>query len=340
MKIKKKLLLLLGNFLAFFLIVWAFSINDQQTYQDRLNRNGLSADALRVHTKSRETIPSLLTKLSQSGLTNYQVQITAPAHKSVTYVFAAGNYTQLPISSGRMLGDTDFSAPVPFVVVGDAVTEKLYQPANQKYYDTGNRYLSVVGTVGAAKKADINNHVFISLSTDQSMLTRSLRRYTIYIDGTLATTKQKTAKKLFQASRFTKAKYTVAGSNGRQVSPLVWTIAILAIALLLLIGLARAFVDRQRQLLNASRLDRLLYRHLQYGYIRQYFLYGLVGMIAGYVAASSWLYLLSYHQIFVTAALFGLLQAVLVVTAILRTKQRYVLTEAEEDAEEEEENDD
>lgn len=335
MKIKQKLVLLLGNFLAFFLIVWAFSIGDQQTYQDRLNRNGLSAASLRVHTKSRETVPTLLTKLSQSGLTNYQVQIADPLRKNVTYVYGAGDYTQLPISSGRMLTDSDFTAPVPFVVVGDTVTQRLYQPATQKYYYNGHQYLSVVGTVGAAQKADINDHVFISLSTAQSAVKKALRHYTIYIDGTLATTKQKTAKKLFAATRLTKAKYALVSTAQGDVNPLVWTILILASALLLVLLLARYYIQLQRQQLNGSRLDHLLYRHLQYGYIRQYFLYALAGIGGGYFLGSSLLYLLSYQQIFLTVALYGLLQAVLVVAGIMRTKQRHVLTEAEEDEEEE-----
>jgi hypothetical protein len=320
-----------GNLVAFFLIVWAFSISDQQTYQNRLNRNGLSASALRVKTNSKERVATLIQKLADSHLKNYQVQLTDAAHPTVTYVFAQGDYTQLPISSGRMLTDSDFSAPVPFVVAGDAVKDRLYQPANQAYYYDGSRYLSVVGTVGAANSTAINDHIFISLSTAQTTLKGRLRHYTINIDGTLATTKQKVAKQIFKVKSFAKPKYKNSNQTAWAIPPIALTTGILLVALVLTIGIARFFALAEIKQLNDTRLDRTLYRHLTYGYVRQYFFYALVGIGAGYFLGSSRLYLLSYQQIFLTVALYGILQAAMVVVKIVRTKQKHVLTEEEED---------
>ncbi|MFD0897887.1 ABC transporter permease [Loigolactobacillus binensis] len=197
--LKRKSLLVLLLALIAFLGVFFFSQMNRVVYQDLLDHAGLSTNAEVISTKSQESIVTANQKLAaKKQLTDYQVQYHKP-HSRTIFIYGAGSFKTLPLISGRFFSDSDFISPVPMVVVGRNVAKKLYTPTDQSYLKYKGHYLSVIGVVGTKKESRLDNMIFISTSTQQSLSNQSLAHYDIHLDGKPKLQHLGTFQRLFQA---------------------------------------------------------------------------------------------------------------------------------------------
>ncbi|WP_125981607.1 ABC transporter permease [Loigolactobacillus iwatensis] len=179
---RKSMLAVLTAILAF-AGVFFFSQMNRADYQDILDRGGLSTNAYVFKSPKQSSIVALnQTFATQHDLENYQVQYQLP-HSSTVYLYGAGNFKTLPLISGRFFNDSDFKSQIPVAVVGKKVAKKLYSPTEQSYLKYGNRYISVIGVVGNRSSSHLDNRIFISTSTKQSLTPTKVNKFRIVIDG-------------------------------------------------------------------------------------------------------------------------------------------------------------
>ncbi|WP_155287192.1 ABC transporter permease [Lacticaseibacillus zhaodongensis] len=161
-------------------LVW--SQGDQSEYADMLSNGGMSDQALVYHSQSSESLQKTLQKLDASKkMQNYQVQFTISKH--VSYFFAKGSYRSLPLQNGHFFSADDFHSSLPVAVVGSNVAKRLYLTANQKYLHRNGRYINVIGTVGTQQGNALNDHEFISASTESDNGGLRQKDVTIMVDG-------------------------------------------------------------------------------------------------------------------------------------------------------------
>ncbi|MFC6169135.1 ABC transporter permease [Loigolactobacillus jiayinensis] len=293
--LKRKSLLVVLSALVAFLGVFFFSQMNRVVYQDLLDHAGLSTSAQVLTTKHQQTIVNANQQLAQNKqLTNYQVQYRQP-HSNTIYMYGAGNFKTLPLVSGRFFSDSDFISPVPVVVVGQKVAKNLYTPTNQSYLKYGDRYLSVIGVVGTKKDSQLDNMIFISTSTQQSLAQQSLTKFDIRLDGKPKLTHLATFKRLFQASS---AKRLVP-----QSTPFVglawfeeywWFGGALVLIIVLLLVVAELWLVLARRMLHAASFYTDDTTDFYWRELRHFALWSLVAIALGGLIGAWRLYILQY----------------------------------------------
>lgn len=161
-------------------LVWSNS--DQSDYADLLSHGGLSEQALVYKSTSTARVSDAVAKLdANKKLQNYQVHFAATGH--LTYFYAKGSYTGVPLISGQHMGAKDYKASLPVAVVGRNVADKAYTTPAQKYLQLDGRYLPIVGVVGTRKDNALNDQVFISASSGRKTFDPELKDVEILVDG-------------------------------------------------------------------------------------------------------------------------------------------------------------
>ncbi|WP_261805589.1 hypothetical protein [Lapidilactobacillus luobeiensis] len=161
------------------LLVICFQQDEQRNSQSRLDRNGLSENSLIITGGKKIAIAPVIKELAASDLTDFQLQLVDKDDPNFSYVYAKGTSGEsLPTTSGRIFNSNDFQSEVPFVLLGKDRTQEAYRPQSQQYFLSNDRYLAVIGVTGASGNYAINDHIFISLSpqqSDQNLLTNGFR---------------------------------------------------------------------------------------------------------------------------------------------------------------------
>ena len=134
----------------------------------QINNHNLSPNTYRVTLKQNVTLYDLNQKIEKTDLlNNVQVHYQDCENKNVTYFYGKGSFTAPPMLSGHFFSDSDFESNVATVVVGKNWQNKLYRPKDQAYLKWNDKYVSVIGIMGDNYNSELDNQVFISLSTAQ-----------------------------------------------------------------------------------------------------------------------------------------------------------------------------
>ncbi|WDF81503.1 hypothetical protein PQ472_06065 [Lacticaseibacillus pabuli] len=159
------------------------SNNDQTEYSELLSHGGMSEQAYVYKSHSGARMSTAVAKLNANDkLQNYQVQFAAS--KNITYLFAKGNYTSVPLLSGHMMGADDYQSSLPVAVVGQNVANKAYNTSTQRYYRYHNKYIPIVGVVGTRLQNQLNDRVFFSASSSRTTtMNPQLKDVEIMVDG-------------------------------------------------------------------------------------------------------------------------------------------------------------
>lgn len=293
--LKRKSILVGLLALVAFLGVFFFSQMNRVVYQDLLDHAGLSTNAQVIETKSNQTIVAANQQLAaKTKLTDYQVQYRRP-HSHTIFMYGAGNFKTLPLVSGRFFSDSDFTSPVPVAVVGQNVAQKLYTPTNQSYLKYGDRYLSVIGVVGTKKDSQLDDMIFISTSTQQSLSTKALRNFDIRLDGKPKLAHLTTFKHLFHA---TSVKHLVP-----QSTPFVglawlqeywWFGGALILIVALFVGVAELWLVLARRMLKTASFYTDDAAAFYWRELRHFAVWSLVAIILGGLVGAWRLYILQY----------------------------------------------
>ena len=159
------------------------SNNDQTEYSDMLSHGGMSEQALVYNSQSSDRISDAVAKLdANKKLKNYQVQFAAS--RNMSYLFAKGNYTSVPLLSGHTMGTDDYSSSLPVAMVGQNVANKAYNTSTQRYYRYHGKYIPIVGVVGTRMKNELNDRIFFSASSGRTKtMDPQLKDVEIMVDG-------------------------------------------------------------------------------------------------------------------------------------------------------------
>ena len=134
----------------------------------QLNNHNLSPNTYRVTLKQNMTLYDLNQKIEKTDLlNNVQVHYQDCENKHVTYFYGKGSFTVPPMLSGHFFSDSDFESNVATVVVGKNWRNKLYRPKDQAYLKWNDKYVPVIGIMGDDYNSELDDQVFISLSTAQ-----------------------------------------------------------------------------------------------------------------------------------------------------------------------------
>lgn len=180
---KKRIYVFFYVFLvALFSVYLCFKIQERDLII-QLNNHNLSSNTYRVTLRQNTTLYDLNQKIEDSGeLGRVQIHYQDCENRNVTYFYGKGSFTAPPMLSGHFFSDSDFKSNVATVVVGKNWQNRLYRPKDQAYLKWNGRYVPVIGIMGDEYSSDLDNQVFISLSTDQLRNAYS-NNYRILIDG-------------------------------------------------------------------------------------------------------------------------------------------------------------
>lgn len=284
----------------FFIILgagWVWSTHDQTEYAELLDHYNLTEDAIVVATSSKLTLPQAAAKLSASKLKNLQVQFRASGQR--VFLYAQGNYGDLPLASGQWFSDADLQSPLPVVVVGKAQTPSLLTGSHQQYLKQAGQYLPVLGIINSARSRRLNQAIFLNASGSEAASLR-LNQVKIYADGAQI----KAQKRQLVHVLGGKAKaYQYSDHHGAADwwsstgITLMWSVLLIG-ASLLLAWLAAWFIQRtlppELTANSRSRTLRGLWVRLA-GYS------GLTGVL-GVMAANWWFYLSDRPRLIIFAA--------------------------------------
>lgn len=266
-------------------------------YSERLNHNSLSQKAVIFKTKSHQSIQSTIQAIDQTKLNNFQVQFNVNNHLS--YVYAKGKQANVPLKDGRFFSNYDFKSRIPVVVVGQSRVNELYQPASQAYYQTKNRYLSVIGVVGTNQTTSLDQHVFISASPEFVLNNRALNQVTVLVDDQQIGSHLKEYQKIFKTksiSNLTPKNTPIIGVNWLRENGTA------AIILVLLIMVAGVLSHLFAQLVNGyhaqKNLTASLYRKYSGGQTQIFAVHLLSMTLIGFIIGSWFFYLTHLGLIF------------------------------------------
>jgi len=138
-------------------VVW--SQHDQTEYAERLDYLGLTENALVYRSKQGTTAAQALAAINRVGLSNYQVQFET-GH--TTYLYATGDLTTLPLSSGQWFSDQDFKSQLPVAIAGKNLTDSLYSGGTQRYYQLNQQYIPVIGVMSNRKNSPLNDQLILT----------------------------------------------------------------------------------------------------------------------------------------------------------------------------------
>ncbi|KRM72685.1 hypothetical protein FC34_GL000395 [Lacticaseibacillus brantae DSM 23927] len=196
-------------------VVW--SQHDQTEYAERLDYLGLTENAQVYHSKQSTTAPQALAAINRVGLTNYQVQFQT-GH--TTYLYATGDLTTLPLSSGQWFSDQDFKSQLPVAIAGRNLADSLYSGGSQRYYQLGQQYIPVIGIMSNRKNSPLNDQVILTPAapTFQQL---GLKDVKVTIDAQNLNRHQAALKKIFKVKptrlRYTNNQQTWLQTNGATV---------------------------------------------------------------------------------------------------------------------------
>ncbi|MFC6315003.1 hypothetical protein ACFQHW_05390 [Lapidilactobacillus achengensis] len=200
------------------LLVLCFQQDDQRNNQSQLDRNGLSENSLIITGGKKLAVTPLIKTLASSDLDNFQLQLIDNKDDNFSYIYIKGDVTEvMPTVSGRLLNANDFQSEVPFVLLGKNRLKEAYKPQSQEYFLKNDHYLAVIGVIGTSGDYAINNHIFISLSpnqSDQNLMTTDFR--VVYDPKEPNSAQTKEIIKLFDAKKATRLVDTSSVQRERQ----------------------------------------------------------------------------------------------------------------------------
>lgn len=173
------------NILIACLLVFAgvvISKEDSSNYQNLMNRGNIYEGALIYPTKSKQTVPHVLKRIKQKKITGFQMYFIKKSDPNISYVYMSRDIKELPMNTGRYFTKQNFDSQIPFVILGSEKFKTVYKPQTQPYYKIGNKFYSVLGSVGFKNTDQLNNHVFISTSPKQKSKAK-VKNYQVVLDG-------------------------------------------------------------------------------------------------------------------------------------------------------------
>ncbi|MFD1419058.1 hypothetical protein [Companilactobacillus keshanensis] len=186
----KKIISSIIIFILVLLAGTAISKSDSIKYSNTMNRLGMSEDATVLETNSKKNLVTAIKDLNKKKLTSYQITFFDKNNSDIGYIYNYKRNDKLPIISGRYFSKSDFSSQIPFAVQGKSSEIEDYKPQSQSYIKIGQRYISVIGTMGFGNSDLLNNQTLISLSPKQPKVKKSLKNVITVLDGKAVTSKE------------------------------------------------------------------------------------------------------------------------------------------------------
>lgn len=319
--IKRKLILDLAMALTVFLTIWFVGQHDRNTYQIQLDHGGLSQDAMVFQTNSKQTMRQVVSKLAKRQYSHYQVQFMDKTHPHLSYIYGQQPESNLSMINGRNFNDDDYDSPLPFAITGQGLTASLYKPQEQAYVHLHKRYIPVIGTVGTSGNSPLNQHVFISLSPQQSVLKTPIQSLQVVADGSLVN-KHKTAfKKMVHAYSIKTYVPKTKGENQyrRWGSPIILGL-IYGLSWLILTLLTVGFYFLLRRTVKTIGLDKTLNLRVKLGLFRQFALHLIISGAIGYGIGIWQTYLIRSKMTTYAILASAVYALILMLILLLRTK--------------------
>ncbi|WP_125713981.1 hypothetical protein [Companilactobacillus kedongensis] len=296
----KKIISSIVIFIVVLLAGTAISKSDSIKYSNTMNRLGMSEDATVLETNSKKSLVTAIKDLNKKKLTSYQITFFDKNNSDIGYIYNYKKNDKLPIISGRYFSKSDFSSQIPFAVQGKSSEIEVYKPQSQSYIKVGQRYISVIGTMGFGNSDLLNDQTLISLSPNQPKIKKSLKNVVTVLDGRAVTSKESYSriKKTLhvrsshkyspQTDDFSAVKVE---NNGELYKVGIVLLFILAIAVEFYILVPLKY-DLQR-----SNLTGDLKNNYRNGLLLRYLLYTLLPYLAGYLIVS-WKIVIISHTTF------------------------------------------
>lgn len=181
---KKNLIINLTIIFILILAGFLVSHNDTRNYQRLMDRGDIHDGALIFPSKSKQSIPTVLKKMQQKRLHNFQIYFIQKKNPDLSYVYMSQHLTKVPMTSGRYFTENDFQSPIPFIILGQDLYKVAYKPQAQVYYQLYGNYYSVIGAAGMNNTKKLNQHIFISASPNQHNHTQ-IHHYQVVVDGNI-----------------------------------------------------------------------------------------------------------------------------------------------------------
>ncbi|MCI1985491.1 MAG: hypothetical protein LKJ69_10505 [Lactobacillus sp.] len=282
-----------------------WSGHDQAEYADRLAHNGLSDNALVLHTSAALTPAQAVTRLTAAKVNNVQVQFQTTG--GLVYFYGKGDYASLPVSSGQWFSDGDLRSTLPVAVVGRADSERLYTGSNQRYWPRAGNYIPVLGIVATRRNSPLNRAEFLNASAATNAPT--VKQLTVIADGPNIKRQANQLKRAVQASSTSQYRYQTGTSDENWwTQNLVTLLSGLALALITL-GLSW-LLGRMAPLRQVSGMDSVLAERFIRGLWARATLHTAIVAVIGSVIATSAFYLTVYGRLlFFVAGLWALFSA-------------------------------
>ncbi|MCD2255836.1 hypothetical protein ACNAN0_06700 [Agrilactobacillus fermenti] len=296
--LRRKILIDMAVAIVVFLSLWFVSVHDRNTYQIQLDHGGLSQDALIFKAKSSKNMQQITAAVAKKKFDNFQIQFIDPQQKALSYIYAQHPNNNLSMVSGRNFNTSDFEAPLPFAIVGQDWTNRLYKPQSQAYLPSGHQYVAVIGTAGTAGTSPLNTHRFITVSPYQTTNTTPIRNLEVIADGSLVTKHKQAFSKIIKAKHSrTYVPKTNQEKEHRRWGSKYALIAIYGLSFISLLALTLAFYVAIRRFIQVSELDHMLTLKMKWGHLRRFALHYVISTLIGYLIGIWQTYLINYHTV-------------------------------------------
>ncbi|WP_409022580.1 ABC transporter permease [Dellaglioa sp. P0083] len=162
---RRRYIFIVAILLLTFFTTFLFFKMQEKDLITKLDNHNLSKNAYVLKTKEQNLDKYNITLAKSGKISDFQIHYQVKNKKNISYFYAKGNYDKPPMVSGTFFSNNDFLSEVPVAVVGRNIEKKLYSPFHQQYYKLNGQYISVIGIMGDKYNSELDNQIFIAMST-------------------------------------------------------------------------------------------------------------------------------------------------------------------------------
>ncbi|GKQ42673.1 hypothetical protein RD055328_05960 [Companilactobacillus sp. RD055328] len=274
------------------------SKHDSVKYKSVMNRNGVTEDAFILKANSNKKIVTALKEVSKHEKLKFRMHFIDKKDADKSYFYGQNEKISLPIKTGRSFSNLDFSAAVPFVIVGKDVKDVI-KPQEQRYIKQSDNYLPVIGITEMDDNSNLNNHIFTSISPNITDNDAKIADYRIILDGVYTHKKETVSliKKEFKAKKVGTSTNKINNIKQKTIEKNYVLFIILSLITVILIVLNFNLIIPMKYSINNSQLDGDLQKDFKFGFIFQFIIYNAIAFIISYTIISNWILIINYTPI-------------------------------------------